>query len=345
MRILLYGGCHAQVLRDYLRAAFPADLDCTLIVNFELIRNGMPFPYESLQNYDFVIFSPIENKAEYNTDLLVAMCRRIGVPAICFPWLEWHGYCPGAAKGVFKHRFQWYYPGLIEKASVYRATFDEFCDDVIATFPDDDAIDSCFASSTVHFRAAERRNEMSFSIAEFLLENFRKSRLFLVPDHPSGVCYQRVFSEVLRSMGTDPKEVACRIASVMGDEPQWRWRMPIMPRVARRLGLDFEDTTWFDDEIVPGQPFDLRTYLSLYFFSDSVVLGPRHSLGTILRSQAGDETTVDATTRLLASPIRQADAPREEYRLLQTLSGGNVPVSPQQSFVIDPAQWRSSWPV
>ena len=116
MNVLLYGGCHALVLRNYLEGACPGEVACTLIVNFELIRSGAPFPYDALGGFDAVVYSPIENKGAYNTAHLDDACRRLGIPAIRYPWLEWHGYCPGAAKGAFAGRVQWFYPALAAAA-------------------------------------------------------------------------------------------------------------------------------------------------------------------------------------------------------------------------------------
>ena len=347
MRILLYGGCHAQVIRDYLQAVLPGKVDCTLLVNFELIRTATPFPYADLSGYDVVIFSPIENKAEYNTEHLVAACKSAGVQAICFPWLEWHGYCPGATKGVFKDRFQWHYPDLIAKAAAFDGTFDAFCDEVTATFPHDDMIDACLESSTAHLRGSEQRHEMAVTASDFILDHFQTTRLFLISDHPSRLCYQHVFAQILPLIGIDPRDIPIHLASIPQGEPQWRWRTPILPKVARRLGLAFDDAIWFDDEVVPARQLDLRTYLALYFFPDSVILGPKHDAPIFVRNADGDHPegeTIGAATRLFASRLRSADGTaREEYRLLRALSDETVPIVSHQRFEIDPDQWRSTW--
>ena len=45
VKLLLYGGCHALRLRDHIHAGCPGEVACTLIVHFDLIRSGAPFPY------------------------------------------------------------------------------------------------------------------------------------------------------------------------------------------------------------------------------------------------------------------------------------------------------------
>ncbi len=271
MKILLYGGCHAQVLRDYLQLAFSDEIDCSLIINFELIRSGAPFPAETLGRYDHVVFSPIENKGDYNTNHLVDLCRRLGIATICFPWMEWHGYCPGAVKGTFKNRFGWFYPSLVERASAFKGDLDDFHDEIVANFPDHETIDRVMDVSTAHLRAAEQRWDMPFSLADTILAEFKNSRLFLVSDHPSRFCYLQLLQSILEMAGFDRSEILKRFATIPLGEPQEHWRTPIFPRVARRLDLRFEDVTWRDDDVPSGSRPSLRDYLSLYHYRGSVV--------------------------------------------------------------------------
>ena len=132
---MLYGGCHAQVMRDYFVNAYdPSDVEVDLVVNFELIRSGEPFPAARLAKCDALVYSPIENKGAYNTAALKDQCRGAGKLDICFPWLEWHGYNPGATKGLFKSRHQWFYPDLIALAESFDE-FESFRDYVIEHYP------------------------------------------------------------------------------------------------------------------------------------------------------------------------------------------------------------------
>ena len=265
MRVLLYGGCHAQVLRDYLESAFSDEVACTLIINFELIRAGAPFPFDTLGGYDLVVFSPIENKGGYNTIHLADACQRLKVAAICFPWMEWHGYCPGATEGPFMGRLQWCYPSLVERAATFAGSFADFCEEVVATFPDDDTIDRVVSVSTMHLRAAERRWNMTFSLADAISANLRVSRLFIVSDHPSRFCYLELLQSILAQAGFDQSTVLARLERIPPGEPQGHWSLPIFPKVTRRLALSFEAETWCDEDRVPDRTLNLRDYLSLYY--------------------------------------------------------------------------------
>lgn len=341
-KVLLYGGCHALVLRDLFLTHFADSVAATLLINFEIIREERPFPYEQLKDYDAVFYSPIENKGTYNTVYLAEACRTMGVEAFCFPWLEWHGYCPGATKGEFKNRFQWRYPALVEAA----ATFDDFqgfAEWAVEAFPDDTVIDACFSKSLMKLRQSEECHDMAIRVSDFIVEHHRESRLFLVSDHPSLAIYLHVLQQMLALLGMQGDSARDRL---MGDEfePQWRWRTPIFPRVADRLGLGFDDTCWVDDEVVPDRSLDLRSYLLLYYHSDSVILGPIGDAGIAPLPSDGAERRVEPSTRLVADRLRgHPDLARHQYRLLEVLSGGAMPLACDQRFEIDDRQWRSAW--
>ena len=338
-RILLYGGCHALVLKNLLDSLYGSPrADVAVIINFQLIASGQPFPYERLADYDFFIYSPVENKGQYNTDVIAQRCRASGVQVICFPWMEWHGYCPGAVKGVFKGRYQWHYPGLLDLARHFD-TFGSFVDHVVAHYPADETIDQIFEASSSRLASSEDRHDMPVRINDFIRKNFRQSRLFFISDHPSLAIYLHVIDQLAVLVGLE-KPLPCTLP-----EPQADWRTPILPRVATRLGLDFSDSHWRDVDLLAGRESDLQTYLGLYFYEDSVVLGPGQD-GT-LYAEMGDSDVaqcVDPNTRIFALPTaRREQAGLDEFVCLAMLSGQGIIIKQNTRFSIDTKQWRSTW--
>ena len=320
----------------------------TLLINFQLIASGQPFPYETLAHYDFVIFSPIENKGCYNTSELRRHCLSVGCRTISFPWLEWHGYCPGAQKGFFKGRFQWHYPQLMTLAAEF-SSLEHFHDHVLAKVPNDQTIMFTVELSTGMIRSAEMRNETDVRVADFITDRFRSSRLFMISDHPSLLLYRHVLDQILDAMDI-PSVVD---ATIFIDEPQWHVRTPILPRVANYLGLDFQDTEWFDHDLLPGLKVGLRTYLALYYHSDSVIMAPRTQADLF---ETGHGIThgvpISGQTRLIAKPVRErlacddraaermADVETlEEYELLESLPGGMPALPSSGRFAIRPEEW------
>ena len=332
-RVMLYGGCHAQVMRDYFVAAYE-DVEVDLVVNFHLIQSGDPFPASRLESCDALVYSPIENKGAYNTAALRDHCREIGKEAICFPWLEWHGYCPGASKGQFKSRHQWFYPDLIDLAKGFD-DFDSFRNHIIEHFPGDEIIDHVLRLSSKWLAAAEDRHGMTVRLSDFVESYHRASRLFLISDHPSRMTYEHILRQIVDQLSLPFNEEA------LVEEPQWQCRTPIFPRVAQRLGLEFEDQMWADDMLMPNRMSDLDTYLRLYFHADSVILAPIHDDA---RLESGTSFTralpVSVDTRILAVPL---DTTEHEYQFLAIMAGAPIALAPLTTISIDANQWRRTW--
>ncbi len=341
-KVLLYGGCHALVLRDLLAAYFGDAVEATLLVNFDLIGSGQPFPYERLSQFDVVLYSPIENKGEYNTNHLVEACRAKRVEAFCYPWLEWHGYCPGATKSTFKNRFQWHYGGLVDAAASFDS-FERFLEWAIDAYPDNATIDETFRRSHAMLLAAEQKHDMPIRVADFISDHYRYDRLFLISDHPSLKIYIHVLRQILSLIGIADGG-ACERMARREAEPQRRWRTPIFPRVATRLDLRFSDTKWIDEDIVPERSIDLRSYLLLHYHGDSIIMGPKTSASISPVAGFGTNHDVMATTRIVADHIGNVPGDRgDEYRLLDVLSAEALPLARNQHFRIDADQWRSTW--
>ena len=260
MKLLIYGGCHALIIKRLVdELGPPGRHEIDLLINFQVIASGLPFPTERLRDYDAVVYSPIENKGAYNTKALDAACAEAGVAAVRFPWLEWHGYAPTADKDVFWGHHGWFFPGLVAMAR----GFDEpaaFTAEARRAFPPDEAIGEAFERSSARLIEGERRAGCEVRVADFILDGFRDRRMFLIPDHPSLVLYRHVLEQLERVLGTR------LIASWPRDlpEPQPEARTPILPRVAAATGLSFRDTAWCC-ETQPLAAMDLEAFLALHF--------------------------------------------------------------------------------
>ena len=338
-KILLYGGCHAQILRDYLVATFDvSELEVDLLINFQLISSGKPFPFEKVAQCDVVVYSPVENRGAYNTVFLEDYCREHGKLAMCYPWIEWHGYCPGAVKGLFKSRHQWYYPDLLDIAKGFE-DFASFRDYVVDRFPSDETIDTVFALTSERQAAAERRHDMAIRLSDFIDAHHRCSRLFFISDHPSRRVYLHALQQILDILGLVPR------AAFTDGEPQGQCRTPIFPRVASRLKLEFDDTEWADDVLLPGRHATLEEYLRLYFHEDGVVLAPRLNADLVaLSSPRSTAMPLSSATRVLAAPVeRDQPAGIDQFQYLATLAGPAIALDPQMRFSIESKLWRETW--
>lgn len=260
MRLLIYGGCHALIIKRLIDELGPPGRHrVDLLINFQVVASGEPFPYARIRDYDAVIYSPIRNKGDHNTVFLDAACLDAGVPAIRFPWLEWHGHAPGADKDRFWGHHGWFFPGLIDLS---RAFWDlgSFSRHVRAEFPSEDGIRQVFAYSTRKLIDQEQRCGCEVRISDFILSGFRERRMFLIPDHPTVVLYRHVVEAIERLVGTR------LVASWPADLPEFQpeERTPILPRVAAATGLSFSDTSW-RSETQPLGAMDLDAFLALHF--------------------------------------------------------------------------------
>ena len=263
MKLLIYGGCHALIIKRLIDELGPPGRHTVdVLINFELVARGLPFPYEILPNYDVVLYSPVENKGEYNTCHLDDACVEAGVPPIRFPWLEWHGHAPGADKDGFWGHHGWYFPGLIDLARRH-SDLDAFVREARETFPSDETIREVFAYSTRRLVDQETRIGCEVRISDFILDRFCEQRMFHIPDHPTLTLYRHVLCQLERLLGER------LIASWPADlpEPQPEEITPILPRVAAVTGLApaLTDETW-RCSTQPIRAMDLEGYLAMHFF-------------------------------------------------------------------------------
>lgn len=260
MKLLIYGGCHALVLKQLVDGlGVPGRHAVDLLINYQLIASGAAFPYEALRSYDAVVYSPIENKPGYNTTALDAACAAAGVQAVRFPWLEWHGYAPGIAKGMFQGHHGWYFPGLVALSRDFAdpATFARVAR---AEFPSDERIRAGFEASTERLAAQEQRFDCDIRVSPFILDRYRDHRVVLIPDHPALAVYRHVVGELERVVGT--RLVEGWPADL--PEPQGEESTPILPRVGRAIGLSFTDGAWRSGARSQA-PLDLDAFLLAHF--------------------------------------------------------------------------------
>lgn len=260
MRLLIYGGCHALILKrlvDELGDSPRTRVD--LLINYDLVASNQPFNYDMLKNYDALIYSPIQNKGIYNTSYLDEACASSGVQAIRFPWLEWHGYAMSADKGQFWGHHGWHFPDLI---ALGRDFEDEqsFARTAIHEFPSAQTIRHLFDVTTQRLAAQEIETDCHVRVSGFIGENFRRRRLFLTPDHPTAELYRCVVEQIEALLGRR------LIPSWSPDMPELQpeERTPILPRIAAETDLAFTDTSW-RCETQPLGAMSLDAFLALHF--------------------------------------------------------------------------------
>lgn len=236
-RVLFYGACHASALARIFET-FCTDFSYSFdtITNFEIIRREIPFPYESVANWDVIVFSPVLRRKGYETSRLIDACIRHNVKYFCFPYLEWRGYFPYIKEDYFLNMPFWHYPSSVSLANG-AADFSSYMREFDRPFKQDNFLFENLESTTETLRSHEKMGLCDVIISDFIVEEFRNRRLFLIPSHPSQALWVEVVKRLNRFLNL-PLDPAYLYSAV---EPQDGVKVPIHPDVSERLELRFQD--------------------------------------------------------------------------------------------------------
>ena len=226
----------------------------------------------------FRSFSPVLNKADWNTEHLEAACRRAGVKTLKFPWLQWGGYWPQAATRKWGAHGEWGLPRLTELGR-QREPFERFYDRLFdpATFVD--GLSDWVDFTTSRLQANERRGEVDLPVSDWIHQHYRDEQLFLTPDHPSNALYKHLMARIADALGLvlEPGFFSSRL------EFQEGVRLPVLPAIQRALGLAFSSAEWGHHEFLGELSYGLREFALSYHVASQVVLGQtRHN--TVLKT-------------------------------------------------------------
>lgn len=247
MRVLFYGGCHAVALCNLFRRHAKGTHQFEAIENYKIIEAGTPFPYDEAASFDAVAYSPIVNKGDWNTIHLQSQLEG-KTKLIRFPWLQWNGYFPDVVH-VDAEPHSWGFRPIMREIkwistpeTILRLSTDGLESNARAYFEE----------ATEELRKKETGADAK--ILDFILANYQAKRLFLTPDHPTRTLY----AEVARQIGA-LLDIAITVPA-RGRELHID-KLPILPAVAKGLGLLWEDSTYATDS---GEKGDLPAYLDSF---------------------------------------------------------------------------------
>ncbi|WP_276121285.1 hypothetical protein [Pararhizobium qamdonense] len=223
MKILFYGGCHAAVLKRIFEQWAGGLHAYELLTNYEMIAAGSPFPYDHVSSFDVIIFSPITNKDEYNTENLVQFCREKRIDTVSFPWLQWNGYFPSAEKRNLFSRNYWYIPASMSIDNNSKSL----------------VLDK-MAITTERLIEHERSCNTDVRVSAFIAEYYKEVPLFLTPDHPTNILYRFVAREISKRLEIPLKHDFFRYSPPFQPEIE----LPITQFVADALQLKFQSPVY-----------------------------------------------------------------------------------------------------
>ena len=265
LKILIYGGCHASAFARILNQYGRSNVTATTLTNFRLIAKGTPFPYDDLSNYDLVIFSPIFNKEEYNTDRLEEVLQSKGVNFVKYPWIQWNGYFPGFRHKPILDTRIWWNDQLSGEAANHR-DFEKFEEAVLdGDFLSSLAVDNLQQTTTM-LEKNEEKGRVHVPISGWIQDNFRDRRLLLTPDHAATDLYKFMMSRFEELIGP----LVERSFYYSTEEVQDGLLTPILPSVARALDLKFKSADFRDPRVASSRVLSLREYLRIAYESGGV---------------------------------------------------------------------------
>lgn len=244
MKVLFYGGCHAAALRRIFQRFSVEEHQFETLINFSLHRRGASLPLDYIAEFDWVVFSPVENKPGINTDELARFCASRRVRTFSFPWVQWNGYFTGVSRG----RDGWTYTPTLRPEGGPEHSFQDYYDYISAEPITETAILSAVDMTSSHLLAHEKRNAVDAPISGLIADRCRVERLFLTPDHAARPVYRLLASSIADGLGIRLD----RAWEHSSDEPQYGISLPILPCVARALKLEFQDADYRHHERFEG---------------------------------------------------------------------------------------------
>lgn len=175
------------------------------------------------------------------------------------------------------------------------------------------------------------------------MDNYRKSRLFLTPDHASTTLYQHIARQIADAVGVKIDE--CFFWRRR--EVQYGVQLPILPSVARALDLEFCDGDFYDELAFGPRLFRLTEYLKLFYYEKDIRLA-RPKCVTRLRAYSDDTgpkpRQVGPKDMFLVRLIKGAgEAGRQRMDVLGGKMGGELmPRAPDRSSLYYAPHWQMS---
>ena len=261
-RVLFYGACHASVFARIFET-FCTDYSYSFdkITNYQIIRDKIPFPYESISEWDIIVFNPIFRYPGYETSRLIEECIKKNVKYVCYPYLEWRGYFPHIKEEYFINMPFLHYPIAVDLASKYE-NFDSYLVQFDKHFSEGDYIFENLEATSETLRQNEKLGDCNVIISDYIAREYRKQRLFLIPSHPSQVLYKEMIKRLSDEIDLpiDPSYL------YSAAEPQEGVKVPIHPIVSTRLELNFQDadfqnnTSSFGNRTIPWSDYMRLSY-------------------------------------------------------------------------------------
>lgn len=269
---VISANCQGAYIKALLEShqQFSADFDCSYFVNYE----KQEVPASLLQNCDLLIYQPLSDKwgavsDSYLSSMVPEKCRKFRVNYLTFPvyWpFQTHDPRNKPDRSFPFGQFPYgdsYILGMLDAGmsgeEVYNKLFDK--DAVLAAINLDRVIeDYRVAQQDIEGRRDQR-------LLEFILDNYRKEKLFETFNHPARVLCVHQVNDLLEQLGyPNLPEDTLDLKYLMSNQ------QPIMPAIAGVLGLEF-GAEWSHIYNIWNKPMTAEEYFRAYINWDVSAIG------------------------------------------------------------------------
>lgn len=320
MRLLIYGGCHANAIKRILTNFADQDLHVDVLINYKLIASKKNFPYDKLKGYDYVIFNPIQNKSDYNTIHIEKYCNLKNIRFYKYPWIQWGGYWPLPKKRFWGPRKEWslfYVKRMIDEyihnnnikskkdvESFANCLFDEKNFDQIMAVE--------IEKTTEKLIYNEEQGGVDLNISDFIVENYKQHQLFLTPDHASTFLYKYIVKKLTSDLCISIKSSFYNEL----DEIQEGVRLPILPGVKDAIGLSFSQDFYYNKDLFGNIKLPISTYAKTHFEQSQIVHAVSKNNTKFKFGDSNNKISVKVGYKMLVELVGQRFQGHQEVKVI-----------------------------
>lgn len=223
-KCVIYANCFGQVIKRLLEnhPEFSAEYEITLYTNYEMIKSRDILP---LEGCELIIHQPLKEEYGILSTKYIKDHKPDGCISILVPQLFNTGFIPTCQKegnNSFYHDIDNYPPTPKRLQINYKWSLDFL---------------------------KKREAECDIKVFDFIVENYRKHRLFLTPHHATTYLYEYVLNCILNKLSYSPVnlDIAVQQHCYTAHPLINGIKYPIHSKVAETLGLEWVSESIIDD--------------------------------------------------------------------------------------------------
>lgn len=207
LNITFYGNCQCMILSNIFSGVLRG-VNVRYVSNFQLIQKRVDEPPPIFIDTDILIYQPLQNHGKLDTKYIIENIIPKTCKTISFPYVYFLGYFPDFLQVKFvdmdevkrwpDEDDQLPYQYIRVNTLIDNGLIDQF--DITLS---DDFITKEETLDRLHFslnKLKEKELSCDIKLHDFILSNFRKTRLFHSPNHPSNVIFTYLANAIMQKL-------------------------------------------------------------------------------------------------------------------------------------------------